>query len=104
MLEKNSYSECGFLGFNTKHEYFQQYLQSIIDIYVTGKIFSLEQWHDSWIWDYLRINFEKKYGIENRNISGEGYHSTHPFMLSGLQKYFDHLKGPERKKNRQIPT
>jgi hypothetical protein len=104
LARKNSYSECGFLGFNTKHEYFQQYLQSIIDIYVTGKIFSLEQWHDSWIWDYLRIDFERKYDVENRNISGEGYHSTHPFMLSGLQKYFDHLKGPERKKiGRSLP-
>ena len=59
LARKNSYSECGFLGFNTKHEYFKQYIQSIIDIYVTGEIFSLEQWHDSWIWDYLRINFEK---------------------------------------------
>jgi hypothetical protein len=98
LARKNSYSECGFLAFNTKHNNFMQYLNEIINTYNTGKIFSLEQWHDSWIWDKCRIKFEKEFHILNRNISGKGYDSNHPFVLSGLQDYFDHLKGPERKK------
>lgn len=97
LARRNSYSECGFLGFNTKHEKFIPFLQTIVDTYVSGKIFSLDQWHDSWIWDHIRVKFEKKCNVINRNISGEGYNTTHPFVLSGLEKYFDHLKGPERK-------
>jgi len=95
---KNTYSECGFLGFNLKHPQTLKYLNRVIEIYTSGEIFSLDQWHDSWVWDHVRKNFETEHGILNKNISGKGFDHTHPFIRSGLEEFFDHLKGPERKK------
>ena len=39
----NSYSECGFLGFNLKNHYTTDYINKMIEIYETGEIFSYEQ-------------------------------------------------------------
>ena len=99
---KNVYSECGFLGFNVKHHQFHNYIKRIIEIYTTGEIFSLEEWHDSWIWDHVREEFEER-DILFRNISGKAYEHHHPFINSGLEKFFDHLKGPTRKKTGESP-
>ncbi len=96
---KNNYSECGFLGFNLHHEMFNEFIERIINIYKSGEIFSLEEWHDSWIWDYVRKEFEIDQKIKFKNISGKGFEHHHPFINSGLEQYFDHLKGPKRKSN-----
>ena len=96
--KKPWYSECGFLGFNLKHPDLNNYINRVIDIYVTGEIFSLEQWHDSWIWDHVRLEFEKNKNTKFKNISGEGANFDHPFVNCGLEEFFDHLKGVDRKK------
>ena len=87
------YSECGFLGFNVKHSQFKNYLYRMADVYNSGEIFSHEEWHDSWIWDQVRNEFEAK-GVKFKNISGEKYQKIeHPFVNCDLGKFFDHLKG-----------
>jgi len=91
------YSECGFLGFNAAHKNVDQFLNRMLEIYSSGEIFSLEQWHDSWIWDVVRREFEQM-GIAFKNISGPASDLEHPFINCGLGDYFDHLKGPARKK------
>ena len=95
---KESYSECGFLGFNLKNKITKEYINRIIEIYLTGEIFSLDQWHDSYIWDYARIEFEKNDEIKFKDISGDGFNYEHVYIKSGLDNFFDHLKGPIRKK------
>ena len=94
---KNPFSECGFLIFNLNHESFKNFIKRMVDIYLTGEIFSLQQWHDSWIWDHVRKEFENKH-IKFKNISGDYSHTEHPFVNCGLGNHFDHLKGDERKK------
>ena len=98
--KNNPYSECGFLGFNLKHKNFNNFLDRMIEIYITGEIFSFQEWHDSWIWDKVREEFEAE-KISFKNISGNFSHVEHPFVNCGLQKFFDHLKGPDRKKKGQ---
>ena len=95
--KKPWYSECGFLGFNLRHKNFRDYINRMIEIYTSGEIFSLEQWHDSWIWDHVRNEFEEDRKINFKNISGKGYELDHPFINCGLEEFFDHLKGPLRK-------
>ena len=46
---------------------------------------------------YLRIEFEGS-GIQFKNISGAASSTDHPFINTDLGIYFDHLKGPERKR------
>jgi len=90
------YSECGFLGFNTKNEMLKKFISRMIEVYSTGEIFSMKQWHDSWIWDRIREEFENDNYLF-KNISGEFENTHHPFVNTGLGEYFDHLKGPKRK-------
>ena len=93
----NPYSECGFLGFNLNHEHYKDFLERMTEIYLSGEIFSYQEWHDSWIWDRAREEFQEK-KIRFKNISGKFFNTEHPFVNCGLQEFFDHLKGPERKK------
>ena len=57
---KNPFSECGFIVFNLIHPDFHNFMQRMIQIYLSGEIFSIQQWHDSWIWDHVRNEFELK--------------------------------------------
>ena len=94
---ENSYSECGFLGFNLKHGQTVHYLNKMVDIYETGEIFSYEQWHDSFLWDQVRLEFEKGLNCKFKNISGNEGNKEHVFKNTNLDLFFDHLKGPRRK-------
>lgn len=94
---KGMYSECGFLGFNLKNELTIEYINRMIDIYENGEIFSLNEWHDSYIWDHVRNEFEKDGKGIFRNISGSASEKAHVYINTGLNEYFDHLKGPQRK-------
>ena len=95
--QNNPFSECGFLIFNCKNKNFHNFINRMIQIYGTGEIFSLKEWHDCWVFDETRREYEKK-GEKFKNISRDYSHTEHPFMKSGLEEYFDHLKGPDRKK------
>ena len=99
---RNQYSECGFLGFNLEHNEFENFINRIIKIYTSGEIFSLQEWHDSYIWDHVRSEYEDK-EVKFKNISNKGFDHYHPFINSGLEEFFDHLKGPNRKKDGASP-
>ena len=94
--DRYPYSECGFLGFNATHPRIADFFQRMRALYLTGEIFSLAEWHDSWLWDHVRWEFERT-GIRFRNISGAASGAEHPFVNCGLGEFFDHLKGPDRK-------
>lgn len=92
------YSECGFLGFNNRHPDTARFLRRMVTIYASGEIFTLDQWHDSWVWDRIREEFSAQ-GISFKSVSGEAYLTEHPFVNCGLGNFLDHLKGPTRKAN-----
>jgi len=91
------YSECGFLGFNPIHPELNNFLNRMKALYLSGEAFQLEQWQDCWLWDHVRSEFSKN-GTEFLNLSGKYQETEHPFINCGLGQYFDHLKGPTRKK------
>tara|TARA_E500000178_G_C17026477_1_gene758251 strand:+ start:1088 stop:1876 length:789 start_codon:yes stop_codon:yes gene_type:complete len=97
LQRKHDHSECGFLGFNIQQPLTIKFINRVINIYSTGEIFSLEEWHDSFVFDHVIQEFKKE-NIKIKNISGRGFATDHPFIHSGLEEFFDHLKGPERKK------
>ena len=87
------YSECGFLIFNLNHEYCYDYLRSMKKMYTKNTIYTLPEWHDSYVWDYVRNKFEKRNGIKNYSISGHDK-DGHVLLKTKLYHYIDHLKGP----------
>ncbi len=94
---KDSYSECGFLGFNLEQAQTKKYINRLIEVYESGEIFSYDQWHDSFLWDQIRMEFEKNYNDKFKNISGDASDKEHVYKNTNLDNLFDHLKGPLRK-------
>ena len=91
------YTETGFLGFNLKHSQFKQFINRMVEVYCSGEIFSFVEWHDCWVYDHVRKEFEEK-NINFKNISGPIFEKlAHPFVNCNLGKFFDHLKGDRKK-------
>ena len=93
-LGRPNYSECGFLYFNMKHPDIQPYANRMRSLYDTDGIYNLKEQHDSFIWDYVRKEFEKR-GTKNFDI-GDGK-MGHVQARSILGTVYDHTKGPRRK-------
>lgn len=84
------HTECGFMAYNIPKA--DPFLRRFREIYLTGEVFALPEWHDSFVWDVVR----KEVGGEFRNLSQEisGIH-VWPFTILG--QYMFHAKGPDRK-------
>lgn len=48
------HSECGFVGYNLQHDNTRRFISAFSNLYVTGEVFKLAEWHDSWVFDWLR--------------------------------------------------
>ena len=91
------YSECGFLYFNLKHKDTIAYANRMKSLYDTDGIYNLKEQHDSYVWDYVRKEFENR-GTKNFNI-GDGK-PGHVQARSILGVVYDHTKGPRKLKGR----
>lgn len=94
---KGKYSECGLYSLNLKTEQTKMFLmefQRVYDKAETG-IFLLEEWHDSFVFDAVRIRFPflKQLDWAQGLITGEG----HPLINSEWGAWLDHLKGGRKK-------
>lgn len=87
------YPECGFLLFNRRHERHGEALDAMRALYAEDRLFQLDQTHDSFVWKYLVDSL----ALPTRNLSGAGERTMHPMVNGPLGKWFDHLKGPQRK-------
>jgi len=90
------YSECGYLYFNLKHPHTKQFAEAMQEMYDSDLLYNEQEWHDSWIWDVVRLKFEKEKGTLNYNIGDE--QKGHVQCRSILGQIYDHTKGPRRKK------
>jgi len=95
MGRPNYYSECGLLLFNLAHPRTHNYINSVRNLYDTDNIYLLKEWHDSYIWDSVRQQYEAK-GNRFNNIGVE-----HKVKAGHIQAYlfgewFDHLKGKRK--------
>ena len=98
-----SYSECGFLIFNTEHHIHKNFWQNMMKMYDDGNLFKEKEWHDSYIFDVVRKNLEKTKNTKNFDITNHGLvdvkNDDHVFVSSVLGKFMDHKKG-NRKENK----
>lgn len=84
---EHMHSECGFVIYDCSK--LGPFFAAWRDLYESGGIFKLKEWHDSYLFDHLR----EKMKIPCENISGPGKTAHHPFINSPLGKYLDHMKG-----------
>jgi hypothetical protein len=99
---KGKYSECGLYSLNLKSEQTRMFLMEFQRVYDNAEagIFLLEEWHDSFVFDSVRLRFPylqqldwaaHLHDIRPRpgNSTGEG----HPLINSEWGAWLDHLKG-----------
>ncbi len=95
----NFHSECGFLIFNTKHNSHNQFWINMSQMYEQGLLFNEKEWHDSYIFDVVRLRLEKN-GLKNFNISKLGLKKTtetlNVFDNSVLGEFMIHFKGNKK--------
>ncbi len=97
------YPECGFVGYNLKHKETLNFINEWEQLYVTGSVFKLLEWHDSAVFWELSKKFiqEKKIMVHDIGYQ-KGVTGHHVFVNSKLGMYIDHFKG--NRKIRQTST
>ncbi len=95
--EQAAYSECGFVIYNLRHPQHDAFMSLFRDLYRLDLIFDIREWHDSFVFDFVRKRFERAGLITTKNLSARLPASQHPFINTILGDYMDHLKGRRRK-------
>lgn len=91
---EGKYTECGLYSMNLRSPMVQSFLREFQRMYddADNGIFTLAEWHDSFVFDAVRSKFKGQLKENNWSkgiISGEG----HPLINSEWGAYLDHLKG-----------
>ena len=93
------HSECGWVAYNRNHPDLVDFIQQWKNLYISGKLFDLREYHDSFVFDVLRKDFQSTKHTQFYNLSPDlpGKGPGHPFIASQLGLYMDHMKGSKRK-------
>lgn len=90
-LDRGQYhSECGFVGYNLDHPQGMPFIAAFAELYASDEVFKLQEWHDSWVFDWLR----RKMNVPTFAIPHQS--RRHPFVNSELGRHMDHLKGARK--------
>jgi hypothetical protein len=94
---EGKYSECGLYSMNLHSPAVQSFLREFQRMYDDAEngIFTLAEWHDSFVFDAVRTKFKNQLRELNWSkgiIKGEG----HPLINSEWGAYLDHLKGARK--------
>lgn len=101
---KGKYTECGFVTYNRRHPLHLEFLNLFKNFYDSDRIFELPEWHDSYVWDFVRKHFENQ-GMTNTNITENlNIKEGHPFINSPLGQFMDHLKGERKIVGKSLPS
>jgi hypothetical protein len=94
-----NHSECGFMGFNYKlcKSFIRHDMLSTM--YLKENALKLDEWHDSFVFDYVRNGWEKA-GNKFRNLT-EGLDGVDIWKVSPLHEFMRHYKGPQAKMQAQ---
>lgn len=84
------HSECGFVAYNMNCGA-EAFLEEFRDMYRTDAVFEQKEWHDSFVFDVLRRDWEAR-GHAFRNLS-DGVEGMHVWPKTPLGKFSTHNKG-----------
>jgi hypothetical protein len=91
------YPECGFVGYNLKHPETQNFIKDWEQLYTTGNVFEILEWHDSFVFWHLSKIYRKQKGVKVNDIGyNKGVKGHHVFINSELGLYMDHFKGKRK--------
>lgn len=87
------HSECGWLAFDFQNDA-AAVIGQWIDLYKSDALFKMEQWDDSWLFDY--ICREDRYNFRRTNLSPNAK-GLDAWEASPMAAWSTHHKGPEAK-------
>ena len=87
----NQYSECGFIGYNLGHSATEHFVQQLKRYYDEDILFKLNEWHDSYVWDQVRLKYMKH--IPQHKLCPDGYVGHVWSRHSVIKDYIGHMKG-----------
>ena len=102
---KGKYSECGLYSMNLRSQNIQNFLKEFQRVYDDAErgIFLLEEWHDSFVFDAVRVKFPQMrqldWAAHLHNLKPHTLSSTgegHPLINSDWGAWLDHLKGSRK--------
>jgi len=98
---EGKYTECGLYSMNLRSTAVQNFLREFQRMYDDAEngIFTLAEWHDSFVFDAVRTKFRNQLRENNWSagiVKGEG----HPLINSEWGAYLDHLKGDRKELGR----
>lgn len=94
---KGMYSECGFWIVDCKHPAHKEFMERLVGLYRDDGFKQYREWHDSYLMDMVVNAMEREGKISVTNLSGKFAGEEHPMAKVDLARYWDHLKGPDRK-------
>lgn len=95
-----NYPECGFYMLNCDHPDHDGMIWEFESLYISDRLFDLEQWHDSFV-----LQKVVEWGeIETHSLSGDASGTSHPLVNGPLGAWFDHLKGHRKHEGRSRRT
>jgi hypothetical protein len=109
---KGKYSECGLYAMNLRSPNIQLFLKEFQRFYDQAEqgIFQLAEWHDSFVFDAVRIKFPQMrqldWAAHLHNLKpypGSSTGEGHPLINSDWGAWLDHLKGGRKKLGRSKP-
>jgi hypothetical protein len=87
------YAETGWIAYNMRHPRLKEFMRVLEDMYLTRMIFTLQQYHDAFVWDYVR----QRGNYPARNLLHKAK-TSEPFDDSDLAPWFRHHKGSRKAK------
>jgi hypothetical protein len=106
---KRKFSECGLYAMNLRSDVVQKFLKEFQRMYDDAEngIFTLGEWHDSFVFDVVRNKFPKMNQLDwaahlgdLRPVDGSSIGEGHPLINSEWGEYLDHLKGNRKDSGR----
>jgi hypothetical protein len=105
-----TWPECGFYGLNLKDHACKDFMKEFERMYedANNGIFTLEEWHDSYVFGYI-LNTFKKTAPNVLDYSAEMYLKEaktggggHPLINSALGQWIDHMKGDRKNTGKSL--
>ena len=100
---EGKFSECGLYSMSLRNKQIKRFLNTFQNFYDDAEngIFTLEEWHDSFVFDAIRSKVPMNELDWSKNlIKGEG----HPLINSAWGAYLDHLKGKRKEYGKSLVT
>lgn len=93
-IGRDGVSETGFLIFDMNHPHAKDFFARYQWYYDTDSIYSLSEYHDAFIFDVVRKEFEQSGKIKSYNVSPPGTNKGH--FNAAFDGYMIHYKGDDK--------